>query len=225
MASSTSTRCRDVLQVEGLGDLEVLDLVEEVEDVDVAVADGAEQRRDEEFPAAAAAVEVDVEQVVVVELHLEPGAAVGDDAEGVEQLAVRVRGDLEGDAGRTVELGDDDALGAVDDERAALGHHRDLAHVDFLVLDEVLLAQAELHVERHRVGDALADALDLGVLRVADRVGDVLERQAPVVGLDREDLAEHGLEALRLALLLGHALLQEVEIGIDLNLDEIRRLE
>ena len=57
------------------------------------------------------------------------------------------------------------------------------------------------------------------------RVGDVFEDQAPVVGLDREDLAEHRLEALGLPLLVGHALLQEVEIGIDLNLDEIRRLE
>ena len=115
-----------VLHVEGLGDLEVLDLVEEVEDVEVArVADGAEQGRDEKLAAAAAAVEVDVEQVVVVELHLEPGAAVGDDAEGEELLAAGVEVLLEADAGRAVELGDDDALGAVDDERAALGHHRE----------------------------------------------------------------------------------------------------
>ena len=60
---------------------------------------------------------------------------------------------------------------------------------------------------------------------IAEVVGDVLERQALVVGQDREDLAEHGLEALRLALLLGDALLQEVEIRRDLNLDEIRRLD
>ena len=216
----------DVLEVEGLGDLQVLDVVEQVQQVEIArVADGAEQRRDEELPAAAAAVEVDVEEVVVVELDLQPGAAVGDDAEGVEQLAVRVRGDLERDARGAVELGDDDALGAVDDERAALGHHRDLAHVDLLVLDEVLLAEAQLHVERHRVGDALAQALQLVVLRVAERVGDVFERQALIVGLDGEHLAEDRLQALRLALLLGRALLQEVEVGRDLNLDEIRRLQ
>lgn len=45
---------------------------------------------------------------------------------------------LKAEAGRTVELGDNDALGAVDDEGAALGHHGDLAHVDLLVLDVVL---------------------------------------------------------------------------------------
>jgi hypothetical protein len=88
----------NVLEIEGLGDLEVLDLVEEIQQVDVrAVADGAKQRRDEEFPATAAAVEVNVEQVVVVELHFEPGAAVRNDAEGVEGLAVRVRRDFERD--------------------------------------------------------------------------------------------------------------------------------
>ena len=214
----------DVLHVEGLDDLEVLDLVEEVEDIEVvAEADGAEQRGDEEFAAAAAAVEIDVEQVVVVELHLKPGAPVGDDAEGVEQLAVRVGGHLEADAGGAMELGDDDALGAVDDEGAALGHHRDVTHEDLLILDEVLLAEAELHVERDGVGRALAQALDLGALRLADAVGDVLEREALVVGIDREDLAEHGLEADGLALLLGRILLEILEVGADLQLDEIGR--
>ena len=216
----------DVLDVEGLGDLEVLDLVEEIEDVDVAgVADGAEQRRDEELPATAAAIEIDVEEIVVVELDLEPGAAIGDDTERMEELAVRVRGDLEAQAGRTVELGDHDALGAVDDEGAALGHHRDLAHVDLLVLDVILLAEAKLHIERHRIGDAFAEALDLGVLGITDRVGNVLEDEALVVGRDREDFAEDGLQAVRLALALRHLFLQILQIGVDLNLDEIRRLD
>ena len=37
--------------------------------------------------------------------------------------------------GRAVHLGDDDPLGAVDDEGALLGHERDVAHVDVLLLD------------------------------------------------------------------------------------------
>ena len=41
---------------------------------------------------------------------------------------------LEEHAGRAVELRDDDALGAVDDERAVVGHERNLAHVDLLLL-------------------------------------------------------------------------------------------
>lgn len=84
----------DVLDVEGLGDLEVLDLVEEVQDVDVAgVADGAEQRRDEELATTAAAIEIDVVRSLLSNWTFEPGAAIGDDAEGMEELAVGVRGD------------------------------------------------------------------------------------------------------------------------------------
>jgi len=71
----------------------------------------------------------------------------------------------------------------------------------------------------------LAEALDLGALGLADRVGDVLERQALVVGIDREDLLEDGLEAVRLALLLGRVLLEVLEIRADLQLDEVRRLD
>ncbi|OQB96335.1 MAG: hypothetical protein BWX86_00818 [Verrucomicrobia bacterium ADurb.Bin122] len=214
----------DVFHVEGLGDLEVLDLVEEIEDVDVAgVADRAEQRRDEELAATAAAVEVNVEQVVVVELDFEPGAAVGDDAERVEQFAVRVRGDLEGDAGGAVELGNDDALGAVDDEGAAVRHHGDFAHVNVFVLDEVLFAEAELHIKGDGIGDAIAEALKLRVFRVTNRVGNVLEDEPLVVALNREDFAEDGLKALVLALFLRRTFLQEVQIRVDLQLNEIGR--
>ena len=70
-----------------------------------------------------------------------------------------------------------------------------------------------------------AQALDLGALGLADRVGDVFERQALVVGIDREDLLEHGLEAVGLALLLGDVLLEELEIRADLELDEVGRLD
>src|SRR5690606_22394138 len=63
---------RDVVAVEELLRLEILDLVEQREQVDVgSESKRAEQRRDKKLPAAAAAVEVNVEQVVVVELHLE----------------------------------------------------------------------------------------------------------------------------------------------------------
>ena len=42
--------------------------------------------------------------------------------------------------------------------------------------------------------------------------------------MDREYLAENGLQALGLALLLRNTFLEELEIGRDLNLNEIRRL-
>jgi len=42
---------------------------------------------------------------------------------------------VEEHAGATVELRHDDAFGAVDDEGAGVRHQRDLAEVDFLLLD------------------------------------------------------------------------------------------
>ena len=42
---------------------------------------------------------------------------------------------LEENARRTMELTDDDTLGAIHHERAILSHQRDLAKIDFLLLD------------------------------------------------------------------------------------------
>ena len=74
-----------------LAELELLDVVEKLDDLLVrAVAERAEESGREEFPAAFAAIEIDVEQVVRVELHLEPRAAIRNDAEAVEHLAVEM---------------------------------------------------------------------------------------------------------------------------------------
>ena len=63
-----------------------------------------------------------------------------------------------------MQLGDDDALGSVDDEGPGLGHEGQLAEVELLLLDVAdppLLAlplveedEAEGHLERHGVGQA-----------------------------------------------------------------------
>ena len=117
------------LEEDGLGRVEV------VEQLLGRVAERAQQHRRVQL---AAAVDADVEDVLVVELEVEPRAAVRDHAGGVEQLARRVGLALvviEEHARRAVQLADDDALGAVDDERAGVGHQRDLAEVDLLLLD------------------------------------------------------------------------------------------
>jgi hypothetical protein len=57
--------------------------------------------------------------VALVDLELEPGAAARDDLRGEDVLVGRlVGGALEVDARGTHQLGDDDTLGAVDDEGA-----------------------------------------------------------------------------------------------------------
>ena len=78
-----------------------------------------------------------------------------------------VGGALEVDAGRADQLGDDDTLGAVDDEGALVGHQREVAHEDRLALDLAGLVVHELggDEERRGVGEVLLLALLDGVLR------------------------------------------------------------
>src|SRR5690349_12922823 len=65
-------------------------------------------------------------------------AAIRDHARGEQQLARRMSLAfvvIEEHARASVQLRDDDALGAVDDERAVLGHQRHLAEIDLLLAD------------------------------------------------------------------------------------------
>ena len=114
-----------------------------------------------------------------------------------------------------MELGDDDTLGAVDDEGPVIGHQRDVTEVDLLLLDvpdalhtglDVLVPdhQPNRHLERHGVRHAaLLTLLDVVLDLQADRVlADIANDATGVVGrpaLRAEDLVltvgichEHG---------------------------------
>ena len=160
-----------------------------------------------------------------IELEVEPRAAVRDDARAVEQLAARVRLALvvvEEDARAAVELRDDDALGAVDDERAGLGHQRELAEVDLLLLDvahDALAAVAGVvdhqlgrDLDRRREGHAALAALVDVVLRLLQVVRDEHELARAVEVLDREDAPEDRLEPDLLTLVRRHVRLEELVV-------------
>ena len=202
-----------------------LELVEQLEDLLVgAVAERAQERRREELPAAAALVHEAPHHVVRVEHDLDPRAAVRDDAHREERLAVRVRRALRGDAGAAVQLAHDHALRAVDHERAVLRHHGDLAEEHLLLARLVLVLQAERRVERLRVRLALAQRLLVRELRRLELVLHEVQHVAAVERLDREDFVEDRLEALLLALRGRHVLLEEVVVGLRLDLDQVRRV-
>ena len=142
---------------------------------------------------------------------------------------------VEEDAGRAVHLGDDDPLGAVDDESALVGHERDVAHVDVLLLDVLHRARAgflvhfkddetQLDLQRRGIGHVALDAFLDVVFRLLELVGDVFERGAFVEVLDREDRFEHRLDALVAALRRADFALQELFVGRALNLDQVRHL-
>ncbi len=127
----------------------------------------------------ALAVDTNVEHVLLVVLEFHPRSAVGND---LAQEVGAVVGGLEEHARRAVQLADDHALGAVDDERAVLGHQRNVAEEDFLFLDVanravaglgILLEDGEPHgdLERSGVGHAALFALAHVILQLqADRI-------------------------------------------------------
>ena len=229
----------DLLDLLGLLHGDVLDRVEQLQDVAIAaqpVGRGlrigveaglgeGEQRPEEggrqELAAALLAVEVDVEQVAGVELGLVPGTAVGDDAEAVQRLAVGMLGGLEGQTRRTVQLADDDALGAIDHEGALGGHERDLAHEHLLLLGALLLLEEEGDVQRRAEGESFAEALEPVDLRLLDVVGVEVQDGLAVVALNREHLGEDRLQPQIPAFGRGQVGLKEFAIRVELDLDQV----
>ncbi len=217
---------RELLFVELLAQLQVFDRVEKLDHFLVrAVAEGAQESGGEKFPPAFAAIEIDVKQIAGVELHFDPGAAIRNDPEAVEHLAVEVNARLESDARGAMQLRNDDALGAVDHKRALRRHERDFAHVNLLLLRPLLFLELEGDVERRAESLAFALRLERAQFRLADFVMAEIELGLFVVALDRENFLENGLQAGVLALARGNIFLQEIDVGIELNLDQIRRLD
>ncbi len=208
-------------------------VVEGAEDLLAVHAQRIEQRRRRQL---ALAVDADEQNVLGVELEIEPRAAIGDDAGGEQQLAARMGLALvvvEEHAGRTVHLRDDDALGAVDDERALVRHQRNVAEIDVLLLDVLdrfragfLIRfehdEAQLHLQRRGVGHvALLAFLDVE-FRLLELVGDVFQHRALREVADREHRTEHRFDALLAPVGGADVLLQKLIVGAFLDLDEVR---
>src|SRR5450759_2269395 len=182
----------DVVLLERVDDRR--ELGELLADLRVVHAERLEQHR---HRLLALAVDADADGVALVDLELEPGTTRGDHLRGEDVLVGGlVRGALEVDPGRAHQLRDDDALGAVDDEGATLGHQRELAHEDRLTLDLAGRVVHELgrHEQRRRVGEVLLLAL---LRRVLGRLEAVLaegQRHRATEVLARRDLLEDVLE-------------------------------
>ena len=144
------------------------------------------------------AVDAHTDGVALVDVELQPRAAAGDHLDAVQRLVSRlVAGLVEIDTGRPDQLADDDPLGAVDDEGALLGHHREVAHEHRLALDLAGVVVDELgrDEQRGRVRHVLVFALvDRGLDLVEARVGERQRHRSGEV-LDRRQLGQHLFEA------------------------------
>src|SRR5262245_3861777 len=142
---------------------------------------------------------------------------------------------VEEHAGRAMHLRYDHPLGAVDDEGAVVGHERDVAHVDILLLDvfhrlgagllvDIEHDEAQRHFERRGIGHAALAALVDVVFRGLEFVLDDFEHRRVGKIRDWEHRLEYGLQALVGA--AADRLLHQQELVVRrlLNLDEVRHL-
>jgi len=199
----------------------------------VGQADGLEQNRDRHL---AATVDAEVQQVLGVELEVQPGAAVGNDARREQQLARAVGLALvvfEEHAGRAVQLGDNHALGTIDDERALARHQRHFAHVDLLFLDlldhlvlgsrRLTVIDDQLHLGTH--GRCEGQTAGLALTHVERRFGkavfQVLHLDKTIVRDDGECRFKRGLQTFGGSLLRGDICLQERGVGVLLHLQQV----
>ena len=139
---------------------------------------------------------------------------------------------LENDAGRTLELVDDDTLRAVDDERALFGHQRQRAEVDilFLAVAEGAVARALFHIvhvkadldaDRCLVGQPLGNAFRLIVLGFADFIAQVFKACGAVEILNGKDGTEHSFQS-HLGVAILAAFLQEDIVRVHLKVEQVR---
>ena len=133
----------------------------------------------------------------------------------VQQCLVDIASEI--DTGRADNLRDDNTLCTVDDERASLGHNREVTHEDLLLLDLLRLLVAETNTDLQRAGirGIAGLALLFGVLRCVVH-GIVDEAQLQVAGIVRD-----GIHILEDFLQAG---IQEPLIGTFLNLQQIRHV-
>src|SRR5918994_1479449 len=191
----------------------------------------------------ALAVDLDRHHVAIGSLELEPSPPIWDQLGSRNELASRwIRRPIEVDARRADELRHDDALGAVDDERAVCRHQRKVANEDFgvLILTGADLSdftglriddsQLRLDPQRRCVGDIALSAKLLDDPRIVlalllEMLRESLPRLIEPVLPKRE---------LHLLMMVGNRrnLFQELPQTLaleplerfDLNLDEIRHL-
>ena len=162
-------------------------------------------------------IDADAEHIGGVGIILQPGAAVGDHG-GIKQFfagGVVVHAVVH--TGGTHQLGNDDTLGAVDDEGAGFGHQGEISHVDVGLFDLAgdLVDEPCTHTQGGGIVDVPLLALQQGVLGfVIQRKINEIQLQIALIVCDRGDILENGTQAL----------IKEPLIGIFLYFDEVRHL-
>ena len=176
-----------------------------------AEAQRAQKNRDTELLLS---VHADIQGVRRVLFEFQPCAAVGHHRRREHLLARLILRRRIIHARRTDQLGDDDALRTVDDERAVLRHERKIAHEYFLVENFVLhlVHEADFHPQRKRVRRVAVAAFLLVVFRlVAETMVEKVKLKVVGVVGNRGKILEY----------LADTFLNERIVAVLLNLYEV----
>ena len=158
---------REILMLLDLLEAHLLDVVEHLENLTVCAlgtivlqeTQRAEESGDQKLTPPLLTVQIHVQQIVGIKLRFKPRTAVRNDPERKQCLAVGMRGGLEGQPRRTVQLAHNHALSAIDHEAARWGHQGYLTHEYFLFLDLLTLFEMEGDVQRGPVGTTIVQRL------------------------------------------------------------------
>src|SRR5690554_2001278 len=222
---------RHQLQLQGLAvHLELVGVVEDIQNFLGLITQGAQQHGRRQL---AAAVDTDEDRILGIELEVQPGAAVGNHAGGIQQLAGAVclaTVVVEEHTRAAVQLGNDHTLGTIDHEGTVLGHQGYFTHVDFLLLDVLdRLAgrftikddQAHFNAQRNRIGHATQHTFLDVESRLTQPVTDILERRITGIADNGENRFEGRVQTDITNAVLVRVGLQEFPVGIQLDRQQI----
>ena len=168
-----------------------------------------------------AAVNADVNVVLEVKSGLQPGAAARDQREAEKRHAGRVDILKVVDARRALQLADYNAFHAVYYEGAVVGHHRDHAKIDILLLDDFFGTKFPFYtkhcLDRRFIRFAATFAFVNGIFGSAERIMHEMHLQLLVVADDGESLREQKLQTFHFAF-FGHFIALQ-EFGVRITLD------
>src|SRR5439155_15389193 len=130
--------------------------------------------------------EINVKQIAGIELRLIPGTAIGNDAERMQNFAVRMLGGFESQTRRAMQLAHDYTFSAVNYERALRSHQGQFAHEHLFFLGAFLFLEQEGHIEGRSVGQTFAEAFEPVDFGLADFIRMKVEDALPIIAFDGE---------------------------------------
>ena len=122
-----------------------------------------------------------------------------------------------------MELGDDNALRAIDDKRAVRRHNGHIAEENLLLADVLVILKTESRIKRTGISLAVHESLKIRLLRRLKSVTDEIKIITALVRNDREDFLENRLKTLVLALGGRDVSLKEIVIRFRLDCNQVGR--